>query len=181
MAKRLFYRRLLAVLAILAWTAVLIRILHCGYGQILVSGESLDVTRDGLLKRWEPWENVTQDEMGLYLSKGDADLEVLCAPSGPFQFTGDRLETPEGSIRRGQSRADVHAVLGEPFESWAAPEMGDEFSHEGHKRLNSFGTLVARFTVTYRNDQMYKVTAMREDRREEFKSAHGHRFHELRN
>ncbi len=178
--KRSYYKRVVGVFLLLAGIALVRPLLENPVSRIFVSGESLDVTREELLKRWEPWENVYQNEMELYLSKGDISLEVLCAPSGPFQFTGEHLEIPGGSVRRGQSRSEVQEILGPPYRTSDAPERGEEFSHEGHEWLNSFGTVVARFIVTYRIDQVYEIVAAREDRREEFHNAHGHDFQELR-
>lgn len=129
-----------------------------------------------LFERWEAADNVQDDGMMLLLAQDESYLEVLCAPCGPFQFRGDRLETPEGEIHRGQARTEVVSVFGEPLRISDAPEMGSRFSHEGYERRDAFGSVVARITVTYRETEVHSLTITREERSREFQRAHGHKF-----
>lgn len=174
--RRPYIKKLLGFAVILFGVAFLARVTAPDYSGIFISGESLAVSKTALLERWEAADNVQDDGMMLLLAQDESYLEVLCAPCGPFQFRGDRLETPEGEIHRGQSRTEAMSVFGEPLRISDAPEMGFEFSHEGYERRGAFGSVVARITVTYRETEVHSITITREDRSREFQRAHGHKF-----
>lgn len=173
-------RKLAVLVLVLICIAVTVRILNDNpVNEVQISGESLSVTRDEILTRWTPVENTEQTEMGAYLEKSGEYLEVLCAPSGPFQFTGESLTLPEGTFARGDSRASIREVLGQPHHVSTVPHLGPNFSADSYDRKNIFGWSIASIGFTYKGDQLLSCTAWREDRRQEFQDVHGHMFGEL--
>ena len=128
--------------------------------EIRIGGESLDVTREDLLCRWEPSESATEDVESLQLKKGDETLDVLFAPSGPFRYTGESLETPEGSFQRGQLRREIHETLGKPrFRAKDSSEEVYWIEMPGDP---------AEVKILYLGDRADKFVAERGDRFKEF-------------